>query len=253
MCGIVGAWREGCDLSAAVVRAREQLRHRGPDDSGLWSDSAAGITLGHTRLAVLDLSPAGHQPMSSAGGRLHMVYNGEIYNHAELREQLELSDWRGHSDSETLLAAFSAWGLERTLKACVGMFALALFDSVERKLYLARDRFGEKPLYYGYAGGAFVFASELKALRALPGFDATIDRTALSQFLRLSQVPAPRSIYCQMRKLPMGTHLELTPRALLGRVLPHPQAYWSAAEVALAGDRQPLELNDAEALDGLEH
>ena len=252
MCGIVGAWREGCDLSDAVLRAREQLRQRGPDDSGLWGDSTAGITLGHTRLAVLDLSQAGHQPMSSASGRLHMVYNGEIYNHAELRERLPRSDWRGHSDSETLLAAFSAWGLERTLKACVGMFALALFDSIERKLYLACDRFGEKPLYYGYAGGAFVFASQLKALRALPGFDTTIDRTALSQFLRLSHVPAPHSIYCQVRKLPMGTHLELTARAVLSRLLPDPQVYWSAAEVALGGDRQPLELSDAEALEGLE-
>jgi asparagine synthase (glutamine-hydrolysing) len=252
MCGIVGAWREGCDLSGPVARAREQLRHRGPDDIGLWTDSAAGIALGHTRLAVLDLSQAGHQPMSSPDGRFHMVYNGEIYNHGELRERLHVSVWRGHSDSETLLAAFSAWGLERTLKACVGMFALALYDSVERKLYLARDRFGEKPLYYGYAGGAFVFASQLRALRALPGFDHTIDRTALSQFLRLSQVPAPRSIYCQIRKLPMGTHLELTARALPSHALPDPQTYWSAAEVALAGDREPLELSDTEALEGLE-
>jgi asparagine synthase (glutamine-hydrolysing) len=235
-----------------VARAREQLRHRGPDDTGAWSDSAAGIALGHTRLAILDLSQAGHQPMSSACGRFHMVYNGEIYNHGELRQRLGTAGWRGHSDSETLLAALSAWGLERTLKACVGMFALAVFDSVARKLYLARDRFGEKPLYYGYAGGAFVFASELKALRLLPGFDATVDRTALDLFLRLSYVPCPRSIYRDIRKLPPGTQLELTTRALAGGVLPEPQVYWSAVEVGLAGDREPLELSDTEALEGLE-
>jgi len=253
MCGIVGAWREGCDLSGPVARARQHLRHRGPDDLGLWSDSSAGIALGHTRLAILELSQAGHQPMSSACGRFHMVYNGEIYNHGELRERLRLSGWRGRSDSETLLAACSAWGLERTLKECVGMFALALFDSIERKLYLARDRFGEKPLYYGYAGGAFVFASELDALRALPGFDATIDRTALSLFLRLSYVPAPRSIHRHIRKLPMGTHLALTARTLASGILPDPQVYWSAAEVSLAGDRDSLELSDTEALEHLEH
>jgi asparagine synthase (glutamine-hydrolysing) len=252
MCGVVGAWQQGVELRPALMRARDRMRHRGPDDDGLWVDLSAGLVFGHTRLAIQDLSEAGHQPMASACGRYHMVFNGEIYNHLGLRGRLESQRWRGHSDSETLLACFGAWGMERTLKAAVGMFALAVFDSENRTLYLARDRFGEKPLYYGYVGRAFAFASELKALRTLPGFDTTVDRVALQLYMQCSYVPAPHSIYAGIRKLPAGTWLELTAEAAGTGVWPEPRPYWSAADVAIAGDRDPLDVGDAEAINGLE-
>src|SRR6266702_1600690 len=137
MCGIVGAWNRAADLKSAVVRARDLLSHRGPDDRGLWSDPAAGVVFGHNRLAILDLSAAGHQPMASPCGRYQIIFNGEIYNHLELRAQLGEQEWRGHSDTETLLACIRAWGIERTLKASLGMFAIALFDRTTHELYLA--------------------------------------------------------------------------------------------------------------------
>ncbi len=252
MCGIVGAWRTGQDLRALVTSAAERLRHRGPDDTGVWADTGAGIALGHRRLAVLDLSQAGHQPMSSRCGRYQLVLNGEIYNHLGLRRQLPAQPWRGHSDTETLLACFSAWGIERTLRASVGMFALALFDSTSRTLYLARDRLGEKPLYYGYVDRAFTFASELKALRHMPGFDASIDRVALASFLQLSYVPCPRSIYTRIAKLPAGSWLTLGAAQLDTAHTPQPQSYWSALQVAHAAEREPLDVGEDEAVTGLE-
>lgn len=252
MCGIVGVWQPGHDLRAAVAVATRTLEHRGPDDSGLWGDPELGIALGHRRLAVLDLSAAGHQPMTSACGRYRLVFNGEIYNHLELRGRLPPQAWRGHCDAETLLACFAAWGIERTLKASVGMFALALFDCSAATLHLARDRLGEKPLYYGYIGGAFAFASELKALRTLPNFQARVDRNALRRYLQLSYVPAPESIFAGIRKLPMGGWLSLPGAAVGERSLPTPRTYWSAVEVALAADREPLDVSEREAVDGLE-
>jgi len=252
MCGIVGAWRSGRDLSAPVASAAERLRHRGPNDSGLWSDTAAGIALGHTRLAVLDLSAAGHQPMTSDCGRYHLVYNGEIYNHLELRRRLPTWSWRGHSDSETLLACISAWGFERALLASVGMFALAVYDSATSTLYLGRDRLGEKPLYYGYVGGAFAFASELKALRQLPAFAAEVSRAALGCFLQLGYVPSPHSIYAGVAKLPMGSWLALSRPEVDAQRLPAVQTYWSAVDVARTAERSPLQLSDDEAVVGLE-
>lgn len=252
MCGIVGAWQAGRDLRSVVASASGRLRHRGPDDSGVWAEEAAGIALGHARLAVLDLSAAGHQPMTSVCGRYTLVYNGEIYNHRELRDRLPGQPWRGHSDSETLLACCSAWGFEQTLLAAVGMFALALFDSAERALYLARDRLGEKPLYYGYVGGAFAFASELKALRHMPGFPAAIDRSALKSYLQLGYVPGPQSIYAAIRKLPAGSWLRLGAADLAAEREPQPRSYWSALEVAQAAERDPLEVSEREAVDGLE-
>lgn len=251
MCGIAGAWHPGHDPSAAIAVATRALEHRGPDDSGLWVDHELGIALGHRRLAVLDLSAAGHQPMAG-GERYQLVFNGEIYNHLELRQQLPPQSWRGHCDAETLLACFAAWGIERALRAAVGMFALALFDRSASVLYLARDRLGEKPLYYGYVGGAFAFASELKALRQLPGFEARIDRNALRRYLQLSYVPAPDSIYTGIRKLPAGGWLALPAATVSERSLPAPRSYWSAVEVALAADRAPLEVSDREAVDGLQ-
>jgi asparagine synthase (glutamine-hydrolysing) len=190
--------------------------------------------------------------MQSHCGRYVVVFNGEIYNHPELRRQLPGETWRGHSDTETLLACMARWGVERTLKAMVGMFAFAMFDRVERRLILARDRLGEKPLYYGFGGRAFVFASELKALTLAPAFDADIDRDALSLYMQHSYVPAPYSIYRSVRKLNPGSWLELSPESVTTGTLPRPRRYWSAIDVALAGDRQPLDVSDSEAVTSLE-
>lgn len=255
MCGIVGTWGQSSYTEEALGAAVRRMVHRGPDDTGLWVDSTSGIALGHVRLSILDLSPAGHQPMFSACGRYVIVFNGEIYNHLELREQLGglAPAWRGHSDTETLLACFSSWGMEKTLKTTVGMFAIALWDRHEGKLVLARDRLGEKPLYFGYIGGAFAFASELKALTGLPGFSLDIDRKALALLLRHNYIPAPFCIYQGLAKLPPGTWLELTSDGVLHRALPAPCAYWSAVEAALAGVANPLAFaSDAEATDALE-
>jgi asparagine synthase (glutamine-hydrolysing) len=218
----------------------------------VWRDRPLGVGLGHTRLAILELSEAGSQPMTSACGRYHIVFNGEIYNHLQLRTALPGEAWRGRSDTETLLACFAHWGVERTLKQLVGMFALALFDSRERRLVLARDRFGEKPLYCGYAGASFVFASELSALHAAPGFDATIDRGTLALYMRHSCVPAPYSIYKSIRKLPTGSWMELTEQHITARATPATGLYWSAADAAISGAREPLKIDDVEAVDELE-
>jgi asparagine synthase (glutamine-hydrolysing) len=235
--------------------------NRGPDDAGVWVDEAAGVTLAHRRLAVLDLTSAGHQPMHSSCGRYVLVFNGEIYNHLDMRRLLEDSGeapvWRGHADTETLLACFSAWGVEQTLLATLGMFALALWDREQRLLTLARDRMGEKPLYYGWQSDAFLFGSELKALKAHPAFHANIDRGALALLLRHNYVPAPYSIYEGICKLPAGTYLQvtaenaLTPNSSLsGRG--EPKAYWSLAKVAEDGVANPFAGSDEEALDALE-
>lgn len=216
MCGIAGVFLLGenrlADLATVATRMALAIQHRGPDDAGAWSDEQAGVALGHRRLSIIDLSPAGHQPMHSRSGRYVIAFNGEIYNHQALRDELSEVNaapvWRGHSDTETLLAAFECWGVEATLKRTVGMFAIALWDIDERVLYLMRDRLGEKPLYYGWAGQdgqrAFVFGSELKSLRAFPGFDNSISREALRQYMRFVYVPAPYSIYQGIYKLEPG-------------------------------------------------
>ena len=253
MCGIIGIWSGDSDLSNAVENACYTLHHRGPDNYGVWRDVSAGVVFGHTRLSILDLSPAGHQPMVSACGRYVMVFNGEIYNHNALRSMLDLQCWRGHSDTETLLACFAVRGVEKTLKAIVGMFALALWDKEDRKLILARDRLGEKPLYYGYMGGAFAFASELKALRRLPGFSAEIDRDTLALYMRHNVVPTPYCIYKGLAKLPAGTWIELCGAAFKRRQMPEPQVYWSAISVAMAGVKSPHVFDsDEQAIDSLE-
>lgn len=212
MCGIAGLLGSNPGMQARLVAAMtDRLKHRGPDDRGQWSDEAAGIALGHRRLAVVDLSPAGHQPMKSADGRWILTYNGEIYNHLALRADLEASgaapSWRGHSDSESLLSAITAWGVERALQSAEGMFAFALWDRERRELTLARDRFGEKPLYYARFGGTLAFASELKALRLLPGFDETIDPQALRAMLGSGYVPPDRSIFVAAAQVPPGCRL----------------------------------------------
>ena len=189
------------------------IQHRGPDDAGAWADAQAGIAFGHRRLSIIDLSPAGHQPMHSAGERFVLAFNGEIYNHLDLRAELEVDRSSARLawpfGYRNLLAAFEQWGLEATLKRTVGMFAIALWDRRERTLHLARDRFGEKPLYYGWVNGAFVFGSELKALRAYPGFTNPVSREALALYMRFTYVPAPHSIYQGIYKLEPGCLLSV--------------------------------------------
>ena len=257
MCGIAGFWmqtgsRAPTEATAIVHAMADRIRHRGPDDHGQWSDANTGYFVAHRRLSILDTSAAGHQPMVSASGRWVLAYNGEIYNHLDLRQRLERSAaapaWRGHSDTETLLAAVEAWGIEKTLEHSAGMFAFALWDRAESTLWLARDRIGEKPLYYGRQGDVFLFASELKALRAHPRFHAEIDREALTLLLRHNYVPDPYSIYQGIRKLPPGTLL----RATRGQRDPQPTVYWSLAEVAERGMARPFEGSTVDALAGLE-
>lgn len=271
MCGITGFLSVSGfpDRPAELIRRMADLLvHRGPDDGDVWVDRDAGIALGHRRLSILDLSPAGRQPMMSATGRFVIVFNGEIYNHLELRKGLEGSSavsfddvnklgWRGHSDTETLLAAFDAWGVEATLKKCVGMFAIALWDRETRVLTLARDRLGEKPLYYGWQKDAMLFGSELKALKAHPSFRGEIDRDALTLLLRHNYIPAPYSIYKGIYKLPPGSYWQLSVAGALaansssGRngVL---KAYWSAREVVEHAQASLFDGTEEDALEEVE-
>ena len=253
MCGIAGLVSRGRIDEALVRGMASAIAHRGPDDDGIWCDREAGVGFGHRRLAIVDLSAAGHQPMASRDGRWTISYNGEIYNHAELRAELDSAGggpWRGHSDTETLVEAIAAWGLDRALAKAAGMFAISLWDANERRLHLVRDRFGEKPLYYGRVGGGFAFASELKALRALPGFDGEIDRRALGLYARLGYVPAPHSIYRGIFKLEPGCILSGTVEQLLAgeeRI----DRYWNYRDVVLAGLEAPI-AGEEEAVDALE-
>lgn len=185
------------------------IRHRGPDDSGEWWDESSGLALAHRRLAIQDLSVAGHQPMLSPSGRFVLVFNGEIYNHLQLREEIGQVDWRGHSDTETLLVALAKWGLADTLARLNGMFAFALWDRELNQLSLARDRLGEKPLFYGRQGNTLFFTSEPKALRAHPHWQPQIDRQALTSYFRYQYVPAPHSIFSGLHKLPPGHYVTL--------------------------------------------
>ncbi|HEY0148227.1 MAG TPA: asparagine synthase (glutamine-hydrolyzing) [Allosphingosinicella sp.] len=262
--GVVGEAARDSDF---VARMRQRLAHRGPDAEGVWTDEEAGVALAHRRLAIVELSPAGAQPMGSNDGRWVLSYNGEVYNHAALRAELEASGgvnraWRGHSDTETLIECIAAWGLEKTLQKSVGMFALALWDKKERVLHLARDRFGEKPLYYGWAGGDFLFGSELKALRSHPRFANEIDRRALRLFASRTYIPAPLSIYRDIYKLEPGCILSASPDAL--RRVPSAslvpgeqrdglslQRYWSYRNAVSDGLARPIVRED-EALERLE-
>ena len=233
MCGIAGYWdKNGADASI-VERMAMQIRHRGPDDAGVWIDEEPGLALAHRRLSIVDLSPAGHQPMVSPCGRFILVYNGEIYNHRDLRAELEDEgghfDWRGHSDTETLLAGLRHWGVEGTLKRLNGMFAFALWDKAERNLFLARDRMGEKPLYYGCSGETFLFGSELKSLSAHPHWKGDVDRNALTLYMRHNCVPTPWSIYQGISKLP-AAHFVVVREA--GQVVSEPQCYWDLRQIA---------------------
>lgn len=246
MCGFAGFWSptESLENPAAVAAAmNDAILHRGPDDSGEWCDTNGGAVLGFRRLSILDLSPAGHQPMTSVSGRYVITFNGEIYNFADLRTDLVTAGYtfRGHSDTEILLAAFEAWGVTVTMQRCVGMFAIALWDREDKALHLVRDRMGEKPLYYGDMGGTLLFGSELKALRAHPAWRGDIDRGAVALFLRHNYVPAPYSIYKNVRKVVPGTIVTI--RA--GRFnAPEITTYWSAREMAERGMASPLRESD---------
>lgn len=249
MCGIAGYLSPRLQQPEGVARAMARsLAHRGPDAEGIWLDPEAGVGLAHRRLSILDLSEAGAQPMESVDGRLILVYNGEIYNHRALRAEVEAAGWsgawRGHSDTETLLAALHLWGVAGTLPRLNGMFAIALWDRARRSLTLARDRGGEKPLFYGRAGDSFLFGSELKALRAHPDWHGQVDRDVLALYLRHAYVPDPHCIYSGLHKLPPAHWVEVH-----GGQAAEPVCYWSLASVATAVRRSG---SDTELVDELE-
>lgn len=255
MCGITGIWAPGgLDESALLVldRMTSALRHRGPDDGGCWSDARLGVALGHRRLSVIDLTPEGHQPMASREGRYIIIFNGEIYNFLELRAELEGygARFRSQSDTEVMLAAIERHGVVRAVRQFVGMFAFALFDRLENRLHLVRDRLGEKPLYYGWVGDVLLFGSELKALREHPAWRGEIDRGALALFLRHGYVPAPYSIYSGIRKVLPGTILTFELGA--PRSEPTEAVYWSAQEVTASGVAAVWSGSERDLLDELD-
>lgn len=260
MCGIVGLWdaqhKLNGETAAAAIRCMTQsLIHRGPDDEGHFCDESAGLSLGFRRLSIVDLSPEGHQPMMSASGRYVIVFNGEVYNHGALRKELAAAGatFRGHSDTEVMLATIERYGLDGAVQRFIGMFAFALWDRRERSLNLVRDRLGIKPLYYGWAAGMFVFASELKAIRTIPGFSNPVDRDALTLLLRHNYIPAPNCIYRDLHKLPPGTLLRVDERlagapADTATLSARAKVYWSARAIAEAGAAGRLALPDSEAI-----
>ena len=258
MCGIAG-FIDNVGLSVQerkhiAVQMLSRLNHRGPDSNGIWIDGEKGVVLIHARLAIIDLSSAGAQPMFSASGRYVIVFNGEIYNFQEIRyllEQQKLAPfWRGRSDTEVLLAAFEAWGVKKTLELAVGMFAFALWDCKTQTLYLAWDRIGEKPLYYGIQGKTFLFASELKALKVHPHFKGEIDRDVLSLYFRYNYIPTPYSIYKGIYKLQPGRFLEIRRRNEGFELREH--TYWSLEEIVQNGVEKPFEGSEEDAVDELE-
>ena len=256
MCGIAGYWDLSNQFSQGesqdiVTAMTDAIVKRGPDSSGIWLDPTTGVALGHRRLAILDLSPGGAQPMHSADGRYKIVFNGEIYNFGELRTILldRGHQFHGHSDTEVMLAAMIEWGLTGALQQFIGMFAFALWDTQEQQLHLCRDRLGEKPLYYGWVGETLLFGSELKALLAHPHWQGKIDRSALTLFVRYGYVPAPHSIYQGISKLTPGTSISF------GTKQPQtatPVAYWDLHTAVQQGIKDPFTGTDAEAIDQLD-
>lgn len=252
MCGIAGFWqrnRKSGDLPEDILtRMGDAIKHRGPDDSGTFC-ATSGVGFVHRRLSIVDLSPAGHQPMTSASGRYTIIFNGEVYNFSEIKEELGPGySWRGHSDTEVMLEAIDRWGLDLALNRFVGMFAFALWDRKDHELSLVRDRIGIKPVYYGWINGDFVFGSELKAIRAYPGFEGQIDRDALAQYMRHNYVPAPHCIYKGVYKLPQGTILALRHE----QQEPELRCFWSATEIANSGIASLVAGSDDEVIAELE-
>lgn len=255
MCGIAGYWsaelrpaRSAADMREIVRRMTAAIQHRGPDDEGNYVEAEAGLALGHRRLAIIDLSPRGHQPMVSRSGRYWMVFNGEVFNFLQIRNQLRDFDWKGKSDTEVMLAAIETWGLRDAVQKFVGMFAFALWDGFERRLYLVRDRLGIKPLYYGWANGTFLFASELKALRAHPEFEAVIDSSVLAQYLGHNHVPGPLSIYRGIRQLMPGTTLSVHSENPQASSL---ETYWSPRDYVRSADLPFAPATDEEVISQL--
>ncbi|WP_390590339.1 asparagine synthase (glutamine-hydrolyzing) [Simiduia litorea] len=257
MIGFTIAGDGSFDTSNVARRMLEAIKHRGPDSNGIWKENNSQLILGHARLSILDLSSAGHQPMLSACEQYVISFNGEIYNHLALRKQLEIESkaprWRGHSDTETLLACFVAWGIKKTLQALVGMFAFALWDRQLQVLTLARDRMGEKPLYWGWSKGVLLFASELKALKEHPSFNNIIDRGALNLFLRHSYIPAPYSIYVGINKLMPAHYVQIPLQGDHDSSLSaQPTAYWSVNDVVENGLANPFVGSADDAINSVE-
>jgi len=253
MCGLVGFLgglspgnKEG--MEALLQRMADTITYRGPDDSGYWCDTNQHIGLGHRRLSILDLSSAGHQPMVSSSGRYIIAFNGEIYNHMELRKELKTNSWQGHSDTETLLTCFDEWGVQKAVERAAGMFAFAVWDTSNSTLILGRDRIGEKPLYYSWQGDSFLFGSELKALKQHPAFKAGISKNSVCLFLRHGYIPAPYSIYTGIQKLEPGCLLSLS----LTQPKPKIWKYWSAIKAIKRGIDSPFSGSPNEAVDELE-
>jgi len=254
MCGIAGFLelerRSGThELEALAGAMAATLRHRGPDASGVWADAESGIGFGHTRLSIVDLSPAGAQPMVSSCGRFVIVYNGEIFNAAELRPELEAKGrrFKGHSDTEVIVEACAEWGVQQTATRIIGMFAFAVYDRRDKRLSLVRDRLGIKPLYWGKAGTRLAFASELKAFGALPGWNKELNRDALASYLRFAYVPAPHSIYRGISKLMPG-HIAMIDPTGETRIAP----FWTLADAAERGKADQLDVGDKQACDMFE-
>ncbi|MGC5327273.1 asparagine synthase (glutamine-hydrolyzing) [Brevibacillus sp. SYSU BS000544] len=231
MCGFAGIVNynktfSNSSLTAVLKQMTDAINYRGPDGEGYWVDESLGIGLGHRRLSIIDLSSNGHQPIVSQNGRYVMIYNGEVYNHQQLARELDSLGYqrKGHSDTEIILACFEAWGIDQSIQRFVGMFAIALFDRKEATFTLIRDRMGEKPLYYGFVGENFIFASEIKAFQVFPGFKGTIDRDAIASYIRYNYVPSPQTIYQHIKKLPPGTYLQVS---IIDQTVPEPTVYWS--------------------------
>src|SRR5438105_13008566 len=254
MCGITGIWdrrgrRSPDELAATAISMANAIAHRGPDACTAWLDRQAALALGHRRLSIIDLSPAGAQPMVSSSSRFVISYNGEVYNSDELRRELAASglNFRGHSDTEIILEAAAAWGVEATVPRLIGMFAMALWDRSERTLYLVRDRLGIKPLYWAEFDGCFIFGSELKALRAEDSWSANLDLASLASYMRFGYVPTPRTIYTGVYKLEPGTILKLR----CGQQ-PNFIRYWSLEDVACHGQGARFSGTEEEATEALD-
>lgn len=253
MCGLAGIVlnrRNSISLNEIVEAMAGSLEHRGPDAKGSWVDSNQGVGISHRRLSIVDLSDSGHQPLVSSDRKYVIAFNGEIYNHLDLRERLKIGRnhlrWTGHSDTETLIEAIVSWGVERTLEEAVGMFAFALWNTESQEMLLARDRLGEKPLYYSLQNGNLVFGSEIKALQRCPDMDFKIDLEAVSSFVQFGYVPDPKSIFQAVRKVPAGTLVRFSRRDIAECNFPEPQQYWSFTETALRGLNQKNQFDSVE-------
>lgn len=252
MCGIAGFCNNAENWKENIERMNQRMVHRGPDAGGIWANDDKSVVFGHRRLSIIDLSEKGAQPMHSASGRYVCVFNGEIYNYRTIRDRLlaekKVTAFRGGSDTEVLLAAFEAYGVRKTLALCKGMFAIALYDQETKRITLMRDRVGEKPLYYGFVNGSFVFASDIGSIRVLDGFQNEIDTAVLQIYFIHGYIPAPYSVYKDIYKLDAGCILELDAPYKSPKI----SSYWSVRDVAKYGEAHPFQGTREEAADELE-